>query len=99
MQITVWLTSISHLIVLLLTTVLVTNIYSLLTEGLFHCVLYKGFPMFNPTNLVYLRDAEDEVTYVHYICPDMGKLYPLWVSVDPLADLSREEYAEAICPV
>tara|TARA_R100000951_G_scaffold75959_1_gene64065 strand:+ start:1476 stop:1643 length:168 start_codon:yes stop_codon:yes gene_type:complete len=55
--------------------------------------------MFNPTNLVYLRDAEDEVTYVHYICPDMGKLYPLWVSVDPLADLSREEYAEAICPV
>ena len=55
--------------------------------------------MFNPTNLVYLRDTEAEVTYVHYVCPDMGKLYPLWESVDPLADLSDEQYTQATMPV
>ena len=55
--------------------------------------------MYNPVNLVYLRDAETNVTYVHFLCPDTGTLYPNWSSADPLADLSDEDYEQAICPV
>ena len=55
--------------------------------------------VYSPTNLVYLRSSEDDVTYVHFICPDTGRLYPNWSSADPLADLSDEEYELATCPV